>query len=218
MTNKKQNYQDYVIKDGKFIGRFEDMYQATDDPWEQSGVKTINDPRRLMIHEWIVKQSQTEEIRSVEIGCDFGHFTNRLNAQGLVSCGSDISQTAIDHATALYPDCVFACCDILDFDFYQDQQVNHLMMLEISWYVLDKLKSFIAACQSYATQLQKPVYVSHVLKTYSKDTKKYGRKYFSTHQEILAYFGLDYIAERLFDGQIDGAAGSVFIAKIMPES
>ena len=29
-------YQDYVIKDGKFIGKFEEMYQKFDDPWHQS--------------------------------------------------------------------------------------------------------------------------------------------------------------------------------------
>ena len=175
MTNKKQNYQDYVIKDGKFIGQFEDMYQVTDDPWEQSGAKTIQDPRRLMIHEWIVKQAESEEIRSVEIGCGYGHFTNRLNVQGLVSCGTDISQTAIDRAKALYPDCVFACCEFLDFDFYKDQQVNHLMMLEISWYVLDKIKTFIVACQSYANQMQQPLYLSHVLTTYPTGTQKYDK-------------------------------------------
>ena len=28
-------YQDFVIKDGKFIGEFEKMYQNFDDPWNQ---------------------------------------------------------------------------------------------------------------------------------------------------------------------------------------
>ncbi len=30
-----ERYQDYVIKDGKFIGRFEEMYQKFEDPWNQ---------------------------------------------------------------------------------------------------------------------------------------------------------------------------------------
>ena len=217
MANKKQNYQDYVIKDGKFIGEFEDMYQATDDPWEQSGTQTLHDPRRLMIYDWIVEQAKLEDIRNVEIGCGYGHFTNRLNQQGVTSCGTDISQTAIQRAKTLYPDCVFDCRDFLDFDFYREQQVNHLMMLEISWYVLDKLKIFLEACQAYANQMQAPLYLSHVLTTYPKDTQKYGVEYFSTHNEILDYFNLDYIVEREFQAQIDGATGSVFIAKISPE-
>lgn len=28
-------YQDYVIKDGKFVGEFEKMYQDCDNPWHQ---------------------------------------------------------------------------------------------------------------------------------------------------------------------------------------
>ena len=28
----KKRYQDYVIKDGKFVGDFEGMYQNADDP------------------------------------------------------------------------------------------------------------------------------------------------------------------------------------------
>ena len=29
-------YQDYVIKDGQFIGRFEEMYRDVSDPWHCS--------------------------------------------------------------------------------------------------------------------------------------------------------------------------------------
>ena len=30
-----KRYQDYVIKDGKFIGKFEEMYQKFEDPRHQ---------------------------------------------------------------------------------------------------------------------------------------------------------------------------------------
>ena len=29
-------YQDLVIKDGKFVGEFEKMYQQFEDPWDQT--------------------------------------------------------------------------------------------------------------------------------------------------------------------------------------
>ena len=32
----KLKYQDLVIKDGKFVGEFEKMYQEFDDPWNQT--------------------------------------------------------------------------------------------------------------------------------------------------------------------------------------
>ena len=33
MSAKYERYQDYVIRDGRFIGDFEAMYQDHDDPW-----------------------------------------------------------------------------------------------------------------------------------------------------------------------------------------
>ena len=30
------DYHDYVIKNGNFIGQFEEMYQNCDDPWPES--------------------------------------------------------------------------------------------------------------------------------------------------------------------------------------
>lgn len=30
-----KTYHDYVIKDGQFIGEFNEMYRAFDDPWMQ---------------------------------------------------------------------------------------------------------------------------------------------------------------------------------------
>lgn len=33
---KYQRYQDYVIRDGRLVGEFEEMYRDFDDPWGQS--------------------------------------------------------------------------------------------------------------------------------------------------------------------------------------
>lgn len=30
-----KSYQDYVIRNGEFIGQFEEMYRQCDDPWHQ---------------------------------------------------------------------------------------------------------------------------------------------------------------------------------------
>lgn len=29
-------YQDFVIRNGEFVGEFEEMYQRFEDPWEQT--------------------------------------------------------------------------------------------------------------------------------------------------------------------------------------
>lgn len=36
MKNEKKTYHDYVIKDGKFIGQFDEMYADFNDHWTQS--------------------------------------------------------------------------------------------------------------------------------------------------------------------------------------
>jgi hypothetical protein len=38
---KSDDYHDYVIKDGKFIGAFEEMYQNIDDPWHHGDATDI---------------------------------------------------------------------------------------------------------------------------------------------------------------------------------
>ena len=47
---KKVNYQDFVIKNGKFIGQFEKMYQKFKDPWN---LLNENQKSKSVIHELI---------------------------------------------------------------------------------------------------------------------------------------------------------------------
>ncbi len=46
-----KRYQDFVIKDGRFVGRFEDMYRSSDDPWLQSDPEhnALSVPRNIAI-------------------------------------------------------------------------------------------------------------------------------------------------------------------------
>ena len=36
-----KDYHDYVFKDGKFIGAFEEMYQNVEDPWHHGDATAI---------------------------------------------------------------------------------------------------------------------------------------------------------------------------------
>ena len=54
---KKKKYQDFVIKDGKFIGDFEKCYQNFDDPWHH--LKANNKPNlKLKIIDHFCEQIQ----------------------------------------------------------------------------------------------------------------------------------------------------------------
>ena len=52
-------YQDFVIKNGKFIGKFEDMYKKISDPWNL--LRKNNKTKNL---NYLVIYNYCEQIRS----------------------------------------------------------------------------------------------------------------------------------------------------------
>lgn len=66
------NYQDYVIRDGKFIGKFEEMYQKFDDPWEQ--IACVGDSYSRHATSLSINSMKLHNI--LEIGCGLGGGVN----------------------------------------------------------------------------------------------------------------------------------------------
>ena len=60
-------YQDFVIKNGEFIGRFEEMYQQFEDPWEQSTRELYCYEKTIGLE--IIKNNNLNKV--LELGC--GH-------------------------------------------------------------------------------------------------------------------------------------------------
>lgn len=113
----EKNYQDYVISNGKFIGDFEGMYQNFDDPWHQSSQDHILDSRRQIAINYCNRLRSKQNVsRVVEIGCGFGHLTESLRNNGFEVIGTDVSKTAIQKASALYPKAQFKQLNFNDFD------------------------------------------------------------------------------------------------------
>lgn len=75
---KKQiDYHDYVFKDGKLVGKFDEMYKySAEIPWHQD--KTVYSVFSE-IDIAILKQYKYESI--CEIGCGLGYFSNRLYSE-----------------------------------------------------------------------------------------------------------------------------------------
>ncbi len=97
-------YQDYVIKDGKFIGKFEEMYQKFDDPWHQK--ENLETFYSRVCTPVTLRQYGLKKV--LEIGCGLGAFSNYLRAAADCSItGMDISETAIAKAKASYPEMEF---------------------------------------------------------------------------------------------------------------
>ena len=89
-----KKYADYFIKDGKFIGKFEEMYKSCEDPWNQT--KSYNDLSRQMVANHINKNKIKS---SVEFGCGLGKTMNFIYSKtGINVIGIDISETCIKKA------------------------------------------------------------------------------------------------------------------------
>lgn len=115
MTNTPR-LQDYVIKDGKFIGDFESVYRNFANPWHQTRDDHNFDSRRiiaLLACERIKIQHHVTSV--IELGCGFGFFTENLRERGFESIGTDISPTAIKKAQKENPNARFEIAKYDDF-------------------------------------------------------------------------------------------------------
>lgn len=101
-----KDYHDYVIKEGKLVGKFEEMYKNCEDPWFQSIRNEENDIR------FMISMLKKKYPKILELGCGLGYISNELSKFGDV-IGVDISKTAIEKASKLYPKIKFEVCDLV---------------------------------------------------------------------------------------------------------
>ncbi len=131
--------------------------------------------------------------------------------------GTDVSKTAVQKASALYPKAQFKQLNFNDFDNLFALKPNILIMAEITWYVLDDLDKFLVSLKHYAKQSQEPVFLIHLLATYEPGVQKYGADKFTNLDEIIKYFNLEYLEYGFvktvteFD---DKSQGTYFVAKV----
>ncbi len=205
-STKYPNYQDYVIKNGKLVGEFEEMYQDFDDPWEQTTREGWASEKAVALN--LIQRFNGKKI--IELGCGLGHYTNKINTLGVDVLGVDVSETAIDKAKQTYPDCNFAVGDILDYSIYKKYQPEIIVMAEITWYVLDKLDDFITFLKSNLPS----TYLIHLLTTYPEGVQQYGKDKFAKLEQIMSYFGMKYLEwGEISCPEMEGCKRTYFIGK-----
>ena len=134
-------YQDYVIRNGEYIGRFEDMYSnASDIPWHQD--ETAN----AIFSDLTVAILKKRQVASLlEVGCGMGFMAARLKSEipELTRVvGLDISPTAAAKATAMFPDIEFRA-GTLD-SWRGGETFDVVVSKDVLWYVLDDLSGYLA--------------------------------------------------------------------------
>ena len=137
---RSSDYHDYVIKDGKFIGEFEQMYQHVADPWrcvEQA------DAFKNQLLLGAVRHVEGDVKRALDVGCGLGALTNRLHhaLPWAEWSASDVSPTAVERASKAYPRIRFFVHDLGRPDAlpFGPGLLDLITMAEVMWYVLPHL-------------------------------------------------------------------------------
>ena len=84
-------YQDYVIKNGKFVGRFDEMYQKISDPWKL--IKKNKKNKNLnyqIIYNYCEQLNLPKKSKILEIGCGYPQISDELFKRGFKVYGTDI--------------------------------------------------------------------------------------------------------------------------------
>ena len=189
----KLKYQDLVIKDGKFVGKFEEMYQKFSDPWNLlKNNKLDNSLNYKIIYDYCNKLKQKKKLTTLEIGCGFPQISNQLLKNGFKVYGTDISETVIRKSKKKYPKLKnnLFVSNFLNFSLYEKLDPDIIILSDITWYILPELKQFI----KWYRGLKKEVYLIHSLCVYGKNKQKYGKKYFYDLESIKSFFKLKYLS------------------------
>ena len=207
---KKNKMHEYTIHNGKFIGKFEELYKDFKDPFAQTKIEKFETTKKIILNYCqMIKDKKKNKIKTFEIGCGFGKLTKDLNKLGFNSSGMDISKTAIKKART-NSKCKFYVSDLLNYDLYLQVTPDIIIMPEVTWYLLPQLKPFL----NFLRKNFKNKYLIHTLATYEGRSQKYGRDYFKNLEGILKYFNLNYIEYgQKYDTKINESR-TFFLAKI----
>lgn len=173
-------YQDYVIKDGKFIGQFDEMYRDWENPWHQMNDDhcEYSQSKNAAIL-WINKYG----IKSVlEVGCGLGHYSALIEQKSSAKVlGIDVSPIAIYRAKKQFPQISFRVASAQDLPWYPYTEA--ILFAEVSWYLLPELKGL------FECMLDKfpGKYFIHNLTFYRPGVQKYGVEYFTTLEKFIEY-------------------------------
>lgn len=134
------DYHDYVIKSGKLIGAFDEMYQHASDPWHQDEADRHWKAEEIAL----LLLSKHRYSRALDVGCGKGRFTSRIaDATGARITGLDVSPTAVEIARARYSEIEFRSGLATPLPF-PSEHFDLAVTAELLWYVLPDIQAFFA--------------------------------------------------------------------------
>lgn len=189
-------YQDYVIKNGKFVGKFDLMFKKYKDPWkllEKNKKSTMINYRMIIeLCKFIKEKLKKKKITTLEIGCGFPQISQNLYENSFSVFGTDISENVIKRSRKKFPKIKknLIVSNFINFDLYKKINADIIILSDISWYVLPDLKKFI----KWYKKLKKETFLIHSLAVYGKNKQKYGKNYFYDLKSCKKFFKLNFLS------------------------
>ena len=145
MNIDSKDYHDYVIKDGKLVGEFEQMYQKSEGiPWQQD-----IDAQRLDVRIAIDMIRDLGRFDSIcDIGCGLGYFLDAVYGEmghcASLGIGCDVSSTACQKAREKFPYLLFTEQNLMDDGLRFTPVIASLVTIRgVLWYVTPKLETAV---------------------------------------------------------------------------
>ena len=145
MEIQSDDYHDFVFKDGRLVGEFEQMYRKSKEvPWHQD-----RDSERLDC-QLALDLIASEGIRGsvLEIGCGLGYFgsilVDKIKPKSFV--GTDLSPTAVAKAAGLFPGSKFEVLDVvaeLDSQGWAGRSFDLVVIRGCFWYLFDHMAQVV---------------------------------------------------------------------------
>ncbi|MCK4532343.1 class I SAM-dependent methyltransferase [bacterium] len=185
------DYHDYVFKDGKFIGQFEQMYQKSKEiPWHQDKDPYLLDCKIAL--NILEKRAPYKSI--LDVGCGLGYFTKeagKLCQKDGSVLGVDLSPTAVNRAKQLFSHTDFEVMDITRDLYAQNWKGRkyHLVIVRgLFWYVFSKIDR---VCQNIIELIDKNGYLLIQQNFPPLDSNFVGKEILPKPESLLSYFKSD---------------------------
>ena len=137
------DYHDYVIKNGIFIGKFEEMYKDCKNPWPESYEDMEKNCASVRLKQLV---SEYNFSKILNLGNGKGNHLHWIigNKKNIKSTGVEISQTAVNISRKNYPEVSVYCSSILKFLKDHNDEFDLIIMRELIWYILDDIKEIFS--------------------------------------------------------------------------
>lgn len=190
------SYTDYVFKDGKFVGKFEQMYKESEEvPWHQD---TLCNSIWSNIDIEIIKKYNPHNF--CELGCGLGYFTKRVRKEAICDTqypvvGLDISETAISKANTIhnednlkfYPIDILKSqdCSRFKLNVLKENPFDFILAKDVLWYVVDNINNFLNNLDILLIADNGYIYISQ---TFPEVANYYGKEIFPNAKAMSDFF------------------------------